>query len=163
MYCWSYSYYLYNLKMGRALPARASKEEGKAHYITIYNVILVMLTNIIIIIMSSSSSSRSSSSSSSRGNTAVTFGRGDLRVCPLGGLTGAREWLISNWKGVWKGVPQGSPSPLHSAPAIYLSSYIRLHFSYIPLHSAGTHSTPQGLSPSLQGLSPLQLHGHFSY
>ena len=41
----------------------------------------------------------------SRASTEVTFGRGDLSVCPLGGFTGAHECPISKWKGV----PQGSP------------------------------------------------------
>ena len=40
-----------------------------------------------------------------RESTEVTFGRGDLSFCPLGGLTGAPEWRISDWRGV----PQGSP------------------------------------------------------
>ena len=31
-----------------------------------------------------------------RVNTEVTFGRGDLSVCPLGGFTGAHEWFISD-------------------------------------------------------------------
>ena len=35
-----------------------------------------------------------------RESTEGTFGRGDLSVCPLGGLTGALERLISNWRGV---------------------------------------------------------------
>ena len=30
----------------------------------------------------------------------VTFSRGDLSVCPLGGFTGHREYVISNWRGV---------------------------------------------------------------
>ena len=32
----------------------------------------------------------------SRLSTEVTFGRDDLGVCPLGGFTGAHEYLISN-------------------------------------------------------------------
>ena len=40
-----------------------------------------------------------------RVNTEVTFGRGDLRVYPLWGLTGAHECFISDLRGV----PQGSP------------------------------------------------------
>ena len=40
-------------------------------------------------------------------STEVTFGRGDLSVCPLRGLTGAHECLVSTWRGVPKGSPQG--------------------------------------------------------
>ena len=42
-----------------------------------------------------------------RVSTKVTFGRGDLSICPLGGFTGAQEHLISNWRGVPQGCPQG--------------------------------------------------------
>ena len=35
------------------------------------------------------------------------IGRGDLRVCPFWGFTGAHEYLISNSGGV----PEGSPQP----------------------------------------------------
>ena len=42
-----------------------------------------------------------------RVSTEVTFGRGDLSVCPLGGFTGAHAQLISNWRGVPQGYPQG--------------------------------------------------------
>ena len=41
------------------------------------------------------------------GKHRITFGRGDLGVCPLGGSTGARECLVSNWRGVPQGSPQG--------------------------------------------------------
>ena len=44
-----------------------------------------------------------------RASTEVTFGRGDLSVCPLGGFTGAQEHLISTWRGV----PQGSHREKH--------------------------------------------------
>ena len=37
----------------------------------------------------------------------VTFGRGDLSVCPRGVFIGARECLVSNWRGVPQGSPQG--------------------------------------------------------
>ena len=40
-------------------------------------------------------------------STSVTFGRGDLGVCPLGGFPGAHESLVSNWRGVPQGSPQG--------------------------------------------------------
>ena len=43
----------------------------------------------------------------SRLSTEVTFGRGDLSVCPLEGFPGAHESLISNWRGVPQGSPQG--------------------------------------------------------
>ena len=33
-----------------------------------------------------------------RVSTEVTFGRGDLSVCPLGGLIGAQECLVSHWR-----------------------------------------------------------------
>ena len=42
-----------------------------------------------------------------RVNTEVTFGRGHLSVCPLGGFTGAQEWFVSDWRGVPLGSPQG--------------------------------------------------------
>ena len=42
-----------------------------------------------------------------RVGTELTFGRGDLSVCPLGGLIGARECFVSNWRGVPQGSPQG--------------------------------------------------------
>ena len=32
-------------------------------------------------------------------STEVTFGRGDLRVCPLESFTGAHEYIVSNWRG----------------------------------------------------------------
>ena len=35
------------------------------------------------------------------------LGRGDLSVCPLGGFTGACEYIISAWRGVDLGSPQG--------------------------------------------------------
>ena len=41
----------------------------------------------------------------SRVGTEGTFGRGDLSVCPHGGLAVAHEYLIS----YWRGIPQGSP------------------------------------------------------
>ena len=37
----------------------------------------------------------------------VTFGRGDLSVCSRGGFLGAQEYIISNWRGVPQGSPQG--------------------------------------------------------
>ena len=37
----------------------------------------------------------------------VAFGRGDLSVCPLGVFVGAHAWLVSNWRGVPQGSPQG--------------------------------------------------------
>eukprot|EP00972_Heterocapsa_arctica_P066056 9745154-Heterocapsa_arctica.AAC.1 len=37
--------------------------------------------------------------------TEVPFGRDALSVCPFEGFVGAKESLISNWRGV----PQGSP------------------------------------------------------
>ena len=40
-------------------------------------------------------------------STEVTFGRGDLSVCPLGGFTGDREQPISERRGVPLGSPQG--------------------------------------------------------
>ena len=43
----------------------------------------------------------------SRVSKEVTFDRGDLSVCPLRGFTGACEHLISNWRGVPQGPPQG--------------------------------------------------------
>ena len=45
----------------------------------------------------------------SRVSTEVTFGRGDLSVCPLGVFIGAQECLVSNWRGVPQGSPQGQP------------------------------------------------------
>ena len=39
----------------------------------------------------------------------MTFGRGDPGVCPLGGFIGAQEYLVSNWRGVSQGSPQGQP------------------------------------------------------
>ena len=42
-----------------------------------------------------------------RVSTEVTFGRGDLSVCPLWGFAGAHEQLISNWRGVPHWPPQG--------------------------------------------------------
>ena len=42
-----------------------------------------------------------------RVSTEVTFGRGDLSVCPLGGFTGAQECLVSDWRGVPQGSPEG--------------------------------------------------------
>ena len=44
-----------------------------------------------------------------RVSTDVTFGRGDLSVCPLGGFIGALEHLISTWRGIPQGSPQGQP------------------------------------------------------
>ena len=35
-----------------------------------------------------------------RVSTEMTFGRGDLSVCPFGGFTGAHAYLVYNWKGV---------------------------------------------------------------
>ena len=40
-------------------------------------------------------------------STEGTFGRGDLCVCPLGGLVGAPGRLVSHWSGVPKLSPQG--------------------------------------------------------
>ena len=40
-------------------------------------------------------------------STEVTFGRGDLSVCPLGGFPGAHEYLLSNRRVVPQGAPQG--------------------------------------------------------
>ena len=40
-------------------------------------------------------------------STEVTFGLGDLSVCPLGGFVGAHEWFIYTWRGVPQGSPQG--------------------------------------------------------
>ena len=45
--------------------------------------------------------------SMNRVSTEVTFGRGDLGVCPLGCFTGAQDYLVSNWRGVPQGSPQG--------------------------------------------------------
>ena len=42
-----------------------------------------------------------------RVSTEVTFGRSDLSASPLQGLTGAHEHLISNWRDVPQGSPQG--------------------------------------------------------
>ena len=42
-----------------------------------------------------------------RVSSEVTFGRGDLSVCPLGGLIGAQECLVSNLRAVPQGSPQG--------------------------------------------------------
>ena len=42
-----------------------------------------------------------------RVSAAVTFGRGDLSVCPLGVSIGAHGCLISTWRCVPQGSPQG--------------------------------------------------------
>ena len=42
-----------------------------------------------------------------QGSTEVPLRRSALSVCPLGGLAGAHEYLISNWRGVFQGSPQG--------------------------------------------------------
>ena len=42
-----------------------------------------------------------------RAGAGGTFGRGDLAVCPLGGCTEAQECLISDWRVVPQGSPQG--------------------------------------------------------
>ena len=57
-----------------------------------------------------------------RVSTEVTFGRGDLCVCPLGGFTGAHESLVSSWRGV----PQGSPEG-HTLRALLLRGTSVLH------------------------------------
>ena len=70
-------------------------------------------------------------------STEVTFGRGDLSVCPLGGFVGAPEWFISNRRGVPQACPQGQALRalcvkqvilyLSIYPYIYLSIYIYLY------------------------------------
>ena len=42
-----------------------------------------------------------------RVSTGVTFDRGYLSACPLEGFTGAHAYIISNWRGVPQGCPQG--------------------------------------------------------
>ena len=42
-----------------------------------------------------------------RVGTEVAFWRGDLGVCLLGGFIGAPEYLISIWRSVLQGSPQG--------------------------------------------------------
>ena len=54
-------------------------------------------------------------------STEVTFGgQGDLSVCPLVGLTGAHESLVSNWRGDSQGSPQGLTLSLRALRALLL-------------------------------------------
>ena len=61
------------------------------------------------------------------GTEVVTFGRGGLSVCPLGGFAGAHEWFLFNWKGVPQRAPQGQ-----SLRALLLRGTSVLH-SFTPL------------------------------
>ena len=66
--------------------------------ISIYIICISIIIIIILIIIMEDQS---------RVSTEVTFGRGDLGVCPLGDCLWAHELLIYNWRGVPQGSPQG--------------------------------------------------------